>query len=149
MGSLLLNGCTVAVTGDDVAVEEALLLLSWRIPVEDVSDEAGMTSKESGSHFPVIINTHAIYNNEVGGRHMMSQAHLTCDYGWPGGAAAVPDGNERSENSTTPTAAAAARVTRPQCRHLSSAAHSSTPRHRPKTRFTPPRPSPRQTSRTT
>lgn len=28
MGSLLLNGCTVAVTGDDVAVEEALLLLS-------------------------------------------------------------------------------------------------------------------------
>jgi len=145
MGSLLLNGCTVAVTGDEVTVEEALLLLSW-VPVEDVSNDTGMTGKESGSHFPVIINTHAIYKNEVGQRHMMSQTHLTCDYCWPssGGAAAVPDGNERSENSTTPAAAVAAaatavtaaaataaRVTRPQCRHLSPAGRGSTPRRRP------------------
>lgn len=80
MGSLLLKGCTVAVTGDAVAVEDALLLLSW-IPAEDVSDATGMTTgKESGSHFPVIINTRTLYNNEVGRRHMMSQAHLTCDY---------------------------------------------------------------------
>lgn len=80
MGSLLLKGCTVAVTGDGVAVEDALLLLSW-IPAEDVSDATGMTTgKESGSHFPVIINTRTLYNNEVGRRHMMSQAHLTCDY---------------------------------------------------------------------
>jgi hypothetical protein len=132
MGSLLLKGCTVAVTGDEVAVEDALLLLSW-IPAEDVSD-TGMTGKESGSHFPVIINTRALYNNKVGRRHMMLQAHLTCDYYcWPGGAAAaVPNGNERSENSTTPAAAAAAeRVTRPQCRHLSPSNHGSTPRHRP------------------
>lgn len=138
MGSLLLKGCTVAVTGDEVAVEDALLLLSW-ILTEDVSD-AGMTGKESGSHFPVIINTRALYNNKVGRRHMMLQAHLTCDYYsivlllWPGGAAAaVPDGNERSENSTTPAAAAVAAewVTRPQCRHLSPSDHGSTPRHRP------------------
>lgn len=133
MGSLLLKGCTVAVTGDEVAVtEDALLLLSW-IPAEDVSDDTGMTGKESGSHFPVIINTRALYNNKVGRRHMMLQAHLTCDYYncWPGGAAAaVPDGNERSENSTTPAAAAAAaaRVTRPQCRHLSPSDRGSTPR---------------------
>lgn len=80
MGSLLLKGCTVAVIGDGVAVEDALLLLSW-IPAEDVSDATGMTTgKESGSHFPVIINTRTLYNNEVGRRHMMSQAHLTCDY---------------------------------------------------------------------
>lgn len=80
MGSLLLKGCTVAVTGDGVVAEDALLLLSW-IPVEDVSDATGMTTgKESGSHFPVIINTRTLYNNEVGRRHMMSQAHLTCDY---------------------------------------------------------------------
>lgn len=127
MGSLLLNGCTVAVTGDDVAVDEALLLLSW-IPAEHVSDAGMTTGKESGSHFPVIINTHAFYNNKVGRRHMMLQAHLTCDYCWPGVAAAVHDGNERSENSTPP--AAAARVTRPQCRHLSPARRGSTPRRR-------------------
>lgn len=89
MGSLLLKGCTVAVTGDDVVVVDALLLLSW-IPVDDVSD-AGTTSSESGSHFPVIINTRAIYNNNVGQSHMVLQAHLTCDYYrlWPGGAATV------------------------------------------------------------
>lgn len=149
MGSLLLKGCTVAVTGDDVAVEDALLLLSW-IPVEDVSD-AGMTGKESGSHFPVIINTRALYNNKVGRRHMMLQAHLTCDYCWPGDAAAVPDGNERSENSTPPAAAAAAaaRVTRPQCRHLSPANRGSTPRRRPRDspRRRRRRPPPRHRSR--
>lgn len=58
MGSLLLKGCTVAVIGDDVAVEDALLLLSW-IPPDEVSDGADMTGRESGSHFPVIINTRA------------------------------------------------------------------------------------------
>lgn len=54
---------------------------------------------------------------------MMSQAHLTCDYyteciclAWR-----CRGGNERSENSTPPAAAATTtvRVTRPQCRHLS------------------------------
>lgn len=80
----------MAVTGDGVTVqEEALLLLS----AEDVSDGGVTTTgKRSGSHFPVIINTHAIYNNEdAGRRHMMySEAHLTCDYQWwPAGDAAA------------------------------------------------------------
>lgn len=66
IGSLLLKGRTVAVTGDGAAAE-ALLLLSW-VPAadddDDVSDVGGLTEQTggngSGSHFPVIINTRAI-----------------------------------------------------------------------------------------